>query len=247
MQSFLSTVFRNAGLQSHASVLSIGPSLSVGVAIVSATSIPCDALVVPHVKDYPDMALLGPFGFGPAVRKAGGTAGLREYHDTVLKRLLLGTRQKLGDVLLTKSGEAPARHLIHAVVHWHSLDEGYQGSNVKTKDIIQKAAIRSMELAQRTGLDFVVFPAFTVNAFLPASSREDASPHDIAARALLAGIRTFAKGPDNIPSNVLIAIRPPGDDDWLSRRPDGHGKKNHDIHRQEHIYETYLSVLRRTL
>ena len=113
-------------------------------------------------------------GVAGALKRAGGEAIERE--------AMAQGPIPVGGAVLTRGGDLPARHVLHAVTMGQDL--------ATSAEIVEKATASSLQLAAERGLGSVAFPALGTGV--------GGLPHEDCARAMLAAVGRFATEPSSV-------------------------------------------------
>lgn len=134
-----------------------------------------DAYVIPQ---FTSCASYG--GVGGAIHRAGGTAGLAEFH-----RRASGTPFSFGDVTETESGGGNAKYHLHAVTVGSDAEREFR--------VVHTAIVRAIGIAAVNGLQSIAVPALGTGIIGHLTPEQ-------SARAILSAIAALAV--NQVPSAV---------------------------------------------
>ena len=122
------------------------------VAVGDITRLSVDAIV-----NAANSSLLGGGGVDGAIHRAGGPAVLEACRAVRSARFPGGL--PAGEAVETTGGNLPARYVIHTVGPvWH-------GGNSNEEKTLQSCYVKSLEIAERLGLDSIAFPAVSTGIY----------------------------------------------------------------------------------
>jgi O-acetyl-ADP-ribose deacetylase (regulator of RNase III) len=148
--------------------------------------------------------LMGGGGVDGAIHRAAGP-GMHEECMAIVRRI---GRLEPGNAVMTSGGNLKARHVIHTVGPvWHGGGRGEE-------EILRRAYLNSLRVAEENQLREVSFPSISTGAY--------GYPVDLAARVAIDAISGFLKGRNMRVNFVLF------DDETLEayRRALHHGRED---------------------
>jgi len=147
------------------------------------------ALKVDAVVNAANSSLMGGGGVDGAIHSSGGPSILAECKEIRAHQYPEGL--PAGKAVITGGGMLPASHVIHTVGPvWH-------GGNRDEDNTLAQAYANSLDLAYRTGLKTIAFPAISTGVY--------GFPKQLAAKIVFQTVGDFIKH-HNLPRSIYIVF-----------------------------------------